>query len=120
MRRTGRAFGRKGPVREGKPYRERPVHIPLSEDLGKDILQDAARQIVFFFNRRINADDDRHVKCFRIRGLYAQGDLLARSDAVVQAQDGEGGVLQRSDAVIIRLVGEVEGQVSATFDTPLR
>ena len=46
----------------------------------------------------------------RIRGLYAQGDLLARSDAVVQAQDGEGGVLQRSDAVIIRLVGEVEGQ----------
>ena len=58
MRRTGRAFGRKGPVREGKPYRERPAHIPLSEDLGKDILQDAARQIVFFFNRRINADDD--------------------------------------------------------------
>ena len=91
MKQTGRAF-RRGSVREGKPCRERPAHTPLFEDLGKDILQDAARQIVFFFNRRINADDDRHVKRFRVCGLYAQGNLLARSDAVVQAQNGEGGV----------------------------
>ena len=55
---------------------EKPGQAALFEDLSEDVLQDAARQVVFLFNGRINADDDGHVKRLRVCGLHAQRDLL--------------------------------------------
>lgn len=45
---------------------EKPGQAALFEDLSEDVLQDAARQVVFLFNGRINADDDGHVKRLRV------------------------------------------------------